>query len=130
MSRNKNRIYLAFYSRSKHDDYHMALLVSPKIPNPKDKDTSRLHAMNRANPSRQILHHWHYEAAICYGRTERISALCLLNKTQKNGEEISEVLRFIELVQDDPNWNCKSWAFSAIGASQASCISSLLGHII
>jgi len=39
--------------------------------------------------------------------------LDLLDKTEKSGEEASEVLRAVEVVQDDMSWN---WTFSAIEA--------------
>ena len=32
MTRNKNRIYMAFYDRPQHDDFHTVILVTPKNP--------------------------------------------------------------------------------------------------
>jgi hypothetical protein len=116
MPRNKNRIYMAFYSRSQNDNYHMAVLVSPKNPNPDDTNTWRLHVMNRPNPNRLTQQEWKYEPLQVIGRTGRLLSLALLDKTEKSGEEVSEMLRNVEVVQDDMSWNCKSWTFSAIKA--------------
>lgn len=119
MPRNKNRIYMAFYSRSKFDGYHMAVLVSPKNPNPNDTNTWRLHVMNKPNPSRLTQQEWKYEPLEVIGRTGRLLALGLLGKTDKSGKEVSEMLGAVEVVQDDMGWNCKSWTFSAIEASRS-----------
>lgn len=118
MPRNKNRIYMAFYPRDKQDQYHMAILVSPKNPKHDDANTWRLHVMNTPNLSRPTQQKWRYDSSQVVARTARLSALCLLDKTQMSGEEISALLRTVELVQDDMRWNCKSWALSAVQASQ------------
>ena len=73
--------------------------------------------MNKPNPSRPTSQEWKYEPLQVIGRTGRLLALGLLGKTEKSGRAISEMLRAVELVQDDTSWNCKSWAFSAIEAS-------------
>ena len=114
MVRNKNRIYLAFYARSGHDNYHVAILICPK--NSKGI-IWRLHVMNRPNPSLVTQQEWVYEYRTFIGRTSHLLALGLLGKTEKSGEEMSEVLRGVEIVQDDITWTCKSWALSAIEAS-------------
>jgi len=106
MPRNKNRIYMAFYSRSKPDDYHMAVLVSPKNPAPNDTNTWRLHVMNKPNPSRLTQQEWKYEPLEVIGRTGRLLALGLLGKTDKSGKEVSEMLGAVEVVQDDIGWLC------------------------
>lgn len=108
---------MAFYSRSQNDDYHMAVLVSPKNPNPDDINTWRLHVMNRPNPGCQTHQEWKYEPLQVIGRTGRLLSLVLLDKTEKSGEEVSEMLRNVKVLQDDTSWNCKSWTFSAIEAS-------------
>ena len=116
MARNKTRIYMAFYSRPKNDDYHMAVLLSPKNPNPHDTSTWRLHVTT--NPtSRLTQQEWKYDPLQVICRTERLVSLVLLDKTKKSGEEVCEMLRVIEVVQNDMSWNCKSWVFSAIKAS-------------
>lgn len=94
----------------------MAVLVSPKNPNPDDTNTWRLHVMNRPNPNRLTQQEWKYEPLQVIGRTGRLLSLALLDKTEKSGEEVSEMLRNVEVVQDDMSWNCKSWTFSAIKA--------------
>jgi hypothetical protein len=99
---------MAFYSRSKPDDYHMAVLVSPKNPAPNDTNTWRLHVMNKPNPSRLTQQEWKYEPLEVIGRTGRLLALGLLGKTDKSGKEVSEMLGAVEVVQDDIGWNCKS----------------------
>ena len=73
--------------------------------------------MNRPNPSRLTQQEWRYEPLQVIGRTGRLLSLALLDKTEKGGEEVSEMLRNVEVVQDDISWNCKSWTFSAIEAS-------------
>lgn len=75
--------------------------------------------MNKPNPSRLTQHEWQYEPLEVLGRTGRLLALGLLDKTEKSGKEISEMLRAVEVVQDDMEWNCKSWTFSAIEASRS-----------
>ena len=73
--------------------------------------------MNKPNPSSLTQQEWKYEPSEVMGRTGRLLALGLLDKTEKSGKELSEVLRAVEVVQDDIGWNCKSWTFSAIEAS-------------
>ncbi|KAH7913240.1 hypothetical protein BJ138DRAFT_1146455 [Hygrophoropsis aurantiaca] len=114
MTRNKNRIYMAFYSRSGGSDYHLALLLSPKNPKPNDRDTRRFHAMNRPDPNRISQQEWVYESIQVFGRTSRLLALALLGKTEMDDNELSDLLASVKLVQDDANWNCRSWVFSAI----------------
>ena len=73
--------------------------------------------MNRPNPGRPTQQEWKYESLQVIGRTGRLLSLALLDKTEKSGEEVSEMLRAVEVVQDDMSWNCKSWTFSAIEVS-------------
>ena len=80
--------------------------------------------MNRPNPSRLTQQEWKYEPLQVVCRTGvpgRLLSLALLDKTEKSSEEVSEMLRAVEVVQDDMNWNCKSWVFSAIEASRFYC---------
>ena len=103
----------------------MAILVSPKNPNPKDISTWRLHVMNKPKFSRPTQQEWKYEPLEVIGRTGRLLALALLDKTETSGEEVSETLRAVEVVQDDMSWNCKTRTFSAIEASSRSLVTHL-----
>ncbi|KIN98250.1 hypothetical protein M404DRAFT_853188 [Pisolithus tinctorius Marx 270] len=116
MARNKKRIYMSLYARtgSQEHIHHFALLVSPKNPTGNNLSTWRLHAMNRPNPAYATQQEWQYKPAIVPGRTTRLLALVLLGKTQRSGEDISNILTAVELVQDDPSWTCKEWVFGAI----------------
>jgi len=67
--------------------------------------------MNKPNPSRLTQQEWKYEPLEVMGRTGRLLALGLLDKS---GKEVSEMLRTVEVVQDDMGWDCKSWTFGAI----------------
>lgn len=115
MTRNKNRIY--FYSRSGHDNFHTTILVSPKKPKSHDNTTWRLHVINQPNPSRPTQVEWVYEPRLVQGRTLRLRALILLGKTETKGQELSETLGAVEVVQDDENLDCTSWTLSAVQAS-------------
>ena len=96
-----------------------------KNPNPKDISTWRLHVMNKPKSSRPTQQEWKYEPLEVIGRTGRLLALALLDKTETSGEEVSETLRAVEVVQDDMSWNCRTWTFSAIEASSRSLVAHL-----
>jgi hypothetical protein len=117
MTRNKNRIYMGFYARSGHDNYHTVILVSPKNSKPDDNTTWQLDVRNRPDPSRSTQEKWVYSPLLVEGRSSRLLALVLLGKTKAKGQELSEALGAVEVVQDDKNWNCVTWTLSAIQAS-------------
>lgn len=119
-ARNRRRIYMAFYARRGHDNYHTAILVSPKKAKPDDTSTWELHVRNRPNPTRPTGEEWVYDPVQIARRTGRLGALVLLGKTKMSGKTLSKRLRVVELTQDDINWNCTSWTTSAIRASSPS----------
>lgn len=74
--------------------------------------------MNRPNTSfTTTQQEWCYDATSTYGCTNRMIALVLLGKTEMSGEQLDEILSQVGMVQDDPTWSCKEWAFSAIEVS-------------
>jgi hypothetical protein len=113
----ERHIYIAFFSRSGHEDYHTAILVSPRNPEADGNRTWQLHVMNRINPTRRTQEEWEYEPLLVAGRPSRLLALVLLSKTELSGRELSEMLRAVEVIQDDTNWNCRTWTLSAAQAS-------------
>lgn len=119
MGRNKQRIYLALYTRTgqRSDIPHVALLLCPKKTNQADTNTWRFHAMNRPNTDFTTQQEWQYDGTTTHGRTNRMMALVLLGKTENDGEHLNEILSQVEMVQDDPSWSCKEWVFSAIEVS-------------
>lgn len=62
MTRNKNRIYMGYYARSGHDDYHTAILISPKNPKYDLPGTWRLHVVDLPNPNGST--YWEYRALL------------------------------------------------------------------
>ena len=117
MTRNKNRIYIAFFARPGHDNFHTAILVTPKNPKPNENTSWQLHVINRPDTSRANQEEWVYNPQQTDGRTSRLMALILLGKTEANGQELSEMLGAVEVVQDVSNWNCTSWTLSTVQAS-------------
>ena len=81
--------------------------------------------MNKPKSSRPTQQERKYEPLEVIGRTGRLLALALLNKTETSGEDVSETLKAIEVVQDDMSWNCRTWTFSAIEASSRSLVAYL-----
>lgn len=81
--------------------------------------------MNKPKSSRPTQQEWKYEPLEVIGRTGRLLALALLDKTETSGEDVSETLRAVEVVQDDMSWNCRTWTFSAIEASSRSLVAHL-----
>ncbi len=69
---------MAFYARRGHDNYHTAILVSPKKAKPDDTSTWELHVRNRPNPSRPT-----GEGSYC--KTDR--ALARFGPAGKNEDE-------------------------------------------
>lgn len=117
MTRNKTRIYIAFYARVGHDNFHTAILVSPKNPKPHGSCTWRLHVINRPNLDMGTQQEWVYTPLQVQNRTTHLLALVLLGKTKTKGQELSEMLRAVEAIQDNENWTCRTWTLSAVQAS-------------
>jgi hypothetical protein len=115
----KRRLYLAFYYRgTPAKGYHVALLLTPKNPSKSTEAVAwRFHVKNVIEnvdgTPKQV---WIYEGAPTKTRSDRLSGLVFLSKIPSgvSGEKLNEVLKTVEVKQDDPEWRCKDWVIAAI----------------
>ncbi|KAJ7209170.1 hypothetical protein GGX14DRAFT_499352 [Mycena pura] len=118
-NRNKDRLYIAYYTRgqaqSNDAPFHTALLLAPKNPSTKigTEDTTRYHVINPLKGGRQL---WQYDEKSAFARTDKLVAVMLLGKlpTSWNRQAVSELLRAVPVVQDNPQWRCRHWVWAAI----------------
>ncbi|EFW20980.1 hypothetical protein CIHG_00194 [Coccidioides immitis H538.4] len=47
-------------------------------------------------------------------KTARLLCRVLIGKSEKSRQELENSLRTVPVVQDDPNWRCRTWAAHAI----------------
>lgn len=119
---NKNRIYMAFYHRPTHNNFHVALLVTPRDIDSESEDSLCLHVMNTPSrltddPDEEAVVRWNYRPQSVCSRTGRLGALVFLGKTVMSADDLKDMLVSVPIVQGDSSWTCKSWTFSAIQAS-------------
>ena len=116
MVANKDRLYVTLYLRSEPGTYHWGITRSPKNEDPTDpSEMTRYHARNLPGPDGV---YWEYERRDIRSRaTHNTLVRILISKIDlKKVEKMEEMLANIELLQDDPSWNCKSWVETAVHA--------------
>jgi hypothetical protein len=115
MAKNKDRIYIMLHARG-GPGYHWALTRSPKVEDPSSADeTARYHARNFPLPGggRGL---WEYHRG-CMGSVPTNNALVriLIGKIKPSmTDRMEDVLAKVEVVQGDPQWNCRTWLRTAI----------------
>ncbi|KAJ3509044.1 hypothetical protein NLJ89_g5427 [Agrocybe chaxingu] len=121
-SKNRRRLYMAFYVRSARDEndvkFHTSLLVTPKSPNMQtmERNSLRLHAMNTVNASG--VEFWRYDYSNVIVRTFRLAGLQLLAKIESDvtDEVLINLLKqvYVSPNANDLSWRCRNWAWDAI----------------
>jgi hypothetical protein len=111
---------MAFYARTGNTGHihHVALHVSPKNADAHRMNTWRMHAVNKPDAAYVTQQVWTYDPGTIINRPQGLIALVLLGKTVKDGEELRDVLKAVEIVQEDLSYTCKSWVFGAIEVIQ------------
>lgn len=117
--KNKDRIYLAFFLRGRQPGetikYHTGLIIAPKNPDTSTRYAYRYHANNNRFLDNGSVE-WQYEINDVQSRTHRCVAYVLLGKRQPTVtlEQLDEWFKAVPLVQGDPNWRCRHWAWAAM----------------
>ncbi|OBT42517.1 hypothetical protein VE00_06235 [Pseudogymnoascus sp. WSF 3629] len=111
MVSNKNRLYIALYpsgatggATPEERQYHWGFLVGPKTGKSKEVPGTRYHVKN------SIVTGWNYEELNLRDvqNTTTLLARLLIAKIEDD-ECLKEVFRTTPLVQNDPNWRCRTW---------------------
>ncbi|KAI1915960.1 hypothetical protein LOZ53_000867 [Ophidiomyces ophidiicola] len=116
MPPNKDRLYIALFAHSRPDAYHWAFLVSPKENSNSNYQTIQYHATNRIQLRDGMMKAtWELER-VQLGKSEpvRLLARILIGKVERSRDELDKSLESVAVVQDDPNWRCRTWAEHAL----------------
>ena len=113
---NKSRLYVALYARggAEQDTYHWALISGPKT----ETDTSRgkrYHVrQHQYSENGELRTRWEYEELeISISPTRMILVRVTVAKVIK-WERMEQILRAVPIVQNDPNWTCRTWVRDAL----------------
>ena len=117
MVSNKDRLYVALYARHgtgpDPEPYHWGLIRSPKGEDYDATESTRYHVRNIPTSDGQV---WEYETRDVRSRaTYNLLVRILISKIDpgKVGR-MESILNYVEIIQDDPGWNCKSWVEVAV----------------
>ncbi|KAI5369202.1 hypothetical protein Slin14017_G000810 [Septoria linicola] len=96
-------------STQEFDRYHWGLIVGPKNETPSQVPGKRYHVRNTPTQG------WKYEEAELHNvrTTNNLLARILIAKVEDH-ERLVAILRSIPIVQNDPNWRCRSWIANAL----------------
>ncbi|KAF1950373.1 hypothetical protein CC80DRAFT_426903 [Byssothecium circinans] len=126
MPSNKNRLYIALYPsgvvNNEERKYHWAFLIGPKaepgdIPYG-DLPGSRYHVKNSP-------HGWAYEEVSLRNVRNTTTLLARILIAKIEGEKrLITLLQRLPVVQNDPNWRCRTWVASALAeiAKDGKCV--------
>ncbi|KIJ40953.1 hypothetical protein M422DRAFT_32067 [Sphaerobolus stellatus SS14] len=118
--KKKNRLYLAYYDLGGTPDmmgdrYHTALLLAPKNPDPKLKQSwifDVKSTMTLEGPE------WELRCAETRNRNFQLAALVLLGRIPEEvgGRAIEGMLRGVPVpaMDENPEWMCQHWVWKAI----------------
>ncbi|OJD12694.1 hypothetical protein AJ78_06745 [Emergomyces pasteurianus Ep9510] len=115
MVRNKNRLYVALYptggGNNEAPRYHWGLLVGPKVEGTSEVPGTRYHVKN--NP----IDGWVYEELPVRDvrTTNSLLARVLIGKVE-NDARLKNTFRGVPVIQNDPNWRCRTWVTNAVAA--------------
>ncbi|KAF4449210.1 hypothetical protein F53441_7468 [Fusarium austroafricanum] len=108
MGGNKNRLYIALYPsgvvNNEERRYHWGFLIGPKDEAGDVVKGMRHHVKN--HPARG----WVYEAVSLTNvkNTNNLLARVMIAKIEDENR-LAEIFRNTPVVQDDPNWRCRTW---------------------
>ncbi|KAJ3517916.1 hypothetical protein NLJ89_g197 [Agrocybe chaxingu] len=121
-SKNRRRLYIAFYVRSirNPDDvkFHTSLLVMQKCPDigSMERNTLKLDAVN--DITEDGMEYWRYNYSKVNTRTLRLAGLQLLAKLDDDikDETLIELLQkvYVSPNADDISWRCHNWVWEAV----------------
>ncbi|KAI5455762.1 hypothetical protein BGZ63DRAFT_368375 [Mariannaea sp. PMI_226] len=117
MPSDKKRLYIALYPSGVVDNeerkYHWGFLVGPKSEKKAKVPGMRYHVKNRPNG-------WIYEEVALENvrSTNTLLARVLIAKIEDN-ERLVQILRSVPVVQNDPNWRCRSWVADALASIES-----------
>ncbi|KAJ7212988.1 hypothetical protein GGX14DRAFT_619698 [Mycena pura] len=117
MVSDKNRLYIAYYSRG----FHTAILFAPKGPPFKNQNTTRYHIYYTVLESGEV--EWHYEEKLVFPRTQKLVAVMFLFKITPGWTRraIGDILQKVPVpVENQSKWECPhsntQWKLVAAGA--------------
>ncbi|RDW93565.1 uncharacterized protein DSM5745_00887 [Aspergillus mulundensis] len=115
MVANKKRLYVALYPsgipNNEERKYHWGFLVGPKMEGGGDVPGKRYHVKN--NPVKG----WEYQEVNLpdIRTTTTLLARILIAKIEDE-ERLVAIIRSIPVVQNDPDWRCRTWLAHALAA--------------
>ncbi|KAJ7171484.1 hypothetical protein C8R46DRAFT_895058, partial [Mycena filopes] len=125
---NKHRLYISLLYRQNAENFHWALTLSPPTERKNCKDSVRYDAANTITAAWDGVSPvpWRYR----YDPVDplldlKLVARVLVAKLPSNtpfedwATNIHDTCRAVPLVQGDPNWTCRIWAFQALAALRA-----------
>ncbi|KAM5443220.1 hypothetical protein MferCBS31731_001537 [Microsporum ferrugineum] len=120
MAPGKDRLYIALYHHKREGVYHWAYLVSPKSAPDSPNQTVKYHVTNVLQPVEEtVREEWRYERQLLAEvKTPRLLARLLIGKVEKSRREFEQCLGRVPLVQDDPDWRCRTWTKQAMAELQ------------
>ncbi|KHN95595.1 uncharacterized protein MAM_06652 [Metarhizium album ARSEF 1941] len=117
MVSNKKRLYVALYPSGVVNNetrrYHWGFLVGPKI---EDKDSIKGMRYHVKNP---ISQGWVYEETELRDVRSTNNLLVRILVAKVLDEELlADIFRAVLIVQNDPNWRCRTWVANAVVAAK------------
>jgi len=119
MVSDKPRLYVTLYARSVPRTYHWALTLSPKHEHEDDTtETTRYHVRNLPADNGQVV--WEYEqrATRGFATHQTLVRICITKIAPNAVSTMEGILKDVPIVQDDSDWNCRSWVKEALVALQ------------
>ncbi|KAF7556440.1 hypothetical protein G7Z17_g1422 [Cylindrodendrum hubeiense] len=113
MVSNKSRLYIALYPSgvvgNEERRYHWGFLVGPKAEDKVQVPGMRYHVKN--HPS----YGWVYEEVPLDNirNSSRLMVRVLIAKVEDEAG-LADIFRSIPIVQNDPNWRCRTWVANAL----------------
>ncbi|GKU14079.1 hypothetical protein FLAG1_10208 [Fusarium langsethiae] len=113
MGGNKNRLYIALYPsgvvNNEERRYHWGFLIGPKSEKGAEIPGMRYHVKNHP------IHSWIYEEIPLSNvrSTNNLLARVVIAKIEDEGRLV-ELIRNTPVVQNDPNWRCRTWVAQAL----------------
>ncbi|KAF4999146.1 hypothetical protein FDECE_11588 [Fusarium decemcellulare] len=113
MGFNKKRLYIALYPsgvvNNEERRYHWGFLIGPKNEAGAEVPGMRYHVKNHP------IHNWMYEEIPLSNvrSTNNLLARILIAKVEDE-DRLIEIIRNTTVVQNDPNWRCRTWVAEAL----------------
>ncbi|KAL4793603.1 hypothetical protein BDV19DRAFT_391029 [Aspergillus venezuelensis] len=115
MGKNKLQLYVALYLsgvvNNEERKYHWGFVVGPKSENAPEVPGKRYHVKNTPVKG------WEYqEVDLADVRTTTTLLARVLVAMIENQERLVSIIRSIPIIQNDPNWRCRTWLANALEA--------------